>query len=439
MQSAELGTYLVAGNGMTLYYFTKDSPGVSSANAGVIANWPVFYAASIVVPASLEAADFGSITRTDGAKQTTFMDYPLYYFVQDKAPGDTRGHGVNNVWFVVSPQAFMPPKAFPLVPGWYKDQQVQYYDFGANSAVSGDMVLTAPIYALIFGKNTDGSPNFVPGQHNIVNSVPGDPGYSDLWRVNLVTVPADYQADSIRSQADILAGGFAMEQTDILVNCPIVPPGSTTQTGIPLTQGWYKDRHIYYFDFGPNPAATAPIYALITGKDAQGNPQFVTGQHNIIDVVPGEEGYSDFWKVNLVTVPAGYVAETLKSAADVMATDYEMTATDIVVNCPVVGFPQTTNGGSGQTINLVAKNFAFDKSTITVSAGAQVTISFDNQDSAPHNFALYTNSAATDVIFKGTIITATQTAYTFQAPAAPGSYYFRCDVHPNMNGTFLVQ
>jgi plastocyanin len=122
-----------------------------------------------------------------------------------------------------------------------------------------------------------------------------------------------------------------------------------------------------------------------------------------------------------------------------MATDYEMTATDIVVNCPVVGFPQTTNGGSGQTINLVAKNFAFDKSTITVSAGAQVTISFDNQDSAPHNFALYTNSAATDVIFKGTIITATQTAYTFQAPAAPGSYYFRCDVHPNMNGTFLVQ
>ena len=47
MHSATLGDYLVDGNGMTLYYFTKDSPGVSNASAAVIANWPVFYAATI--------------------------------------------------------------------------------------------------------------------------------------------------------------------------------------------------------------------------------------------------------------------------------------------------------------------------------------------------------------------------------------------------------
>ena len=202
MQSAELGTYLVDGNGMTLYYFTKDSPGVSNANANVIANWPVFYASSVIVTDLLNATDFGSITRADGAKQTTFKDYPLYFFIQDKAPVDTKGQGVNNVWFVVDPEKFV-----------------------------------------------------------------------------------------------------------------------------------------------------APV-----------------------------------------------------------------------------------------TLSLVAKSFAFDKSTITVKAGARVTVNFDNQDGAPHNLAIYTNSSATTSIFVGTVITGpSQTTYFFAAPDTPGSYFFRCDIHPNMNGTFVVQ
>jgi hypothetical protein len=28
---------------------------------------------------------------------------PLYYYAQDKAPGDVAGQGVNNVWYLVSP------------------------------------------------------------------------------------------------------------------------------------------------------------------------------------------------------------------------------------------------------------------------------------------------------------------------------------------------
>jgi plastocyanin len=96
---------------------------------------------------------------------------------------------------------------------------------------------------------------------------------------------------------------------------------------------------------------------------------------------------------------------------------------------------------SSVSISLTASNMAFDKSTITVRAGASVTINFSNQDSGvPHNFAVYTNSSATTSIFVGTRVTGvTSTTYTFTAPTTPGNYFFRCDVHPTiMNGTFVV-
>ncbi len=92
------------------------------------------------------------------------------------------------------------------------------------------------------------------------------------------------------------------------------------------------------------------------------------------------------------------------------------------------------------TANLAARNLEFNLSAITVSAGAQVTIHFDNQDDVPHNFALYTDGSAQTVIFRGDIINRGTTTYTFTAPAAPGDYFFRCDVHPmTMTGTFTVK
>ena len=84
--------------------------------------------------------------------------------------------------------------------------------------------------------------------------------------------------------------------------------------------------------------------------------------------------------------------------------------------------------------SLTAQNIAFDKSSITVQAGAQVTINFTNNDSGiPHNFSVYTDSSATQSIFTGKIITGpATTVYTFTAPTTPGNYFFRCDVHPTI-------
>lgn len=226
-----------------------------------------------------------------------------------------------------------------LVTGWYQDQQVRYYDFGMNSATNGSVVATAPIYVFIHGFDADGNPEFVEGQHNVVNVKPGDPGYSDLWQVMLVTVPDDYEADSIKSAGDVMAMGYEVTPTEMYVNCPIVDEGTTLEGGESLTQGWYKGEEVFYPDFGVNPANAIPIWVFATGFDADGNPQFVEGQQNVIDAVPGDPGYSAFWQVNIVVVDEGYEANSVTSREDIQAMGYEVMQTNMVVNCPVTEYP----------------------------------------------------------------------------------------------------
>ncbi len=107
--NTKLGNYLVDGNGNTLYWFTNDKVGMSACTGGCLQNWPAFAPTSFVVPSGLNAADFGTITRTDGAAQATFKGYPLYYWVKDTKRGDVTGQNVGKVWFVIDPDKF-PPK-----------------------------------------------------------------------------------------------------------------------------------------------------------------------------------------------------------------------------------------------------------------------------------------------------------------------------------------
>jgi predicted lipoprotein with Yx(FWY)xxD motif len=101
----QYGQILTDANGMTLYYFTRDMPSTqtSACTGACIGIWPVFSAETVQVSGSLLASNFGSFTRADGTKQTTFLGWPLYYYTPDTAPGDTKGHGVNGVWFVINP------------------------------------------------------------------------------------------------------------------------------------------------------------------------------------------------------------------------------------------------------------------------------------------------------------------------------------------------
>ena len=100
------GHYLVDGRGMTLYYTVSDQPGYSNLPDEILSAWPVFYVENNIVPPSLNASDFGTFTRDNNVKQTTYKGYPLYYFFQDIKAGDTSGNKLNGVWFIVNPDNF---------------------------------------------------------------------------------------------------------------------------------------------------------------------------------------------------------------------------------------------------------------------------------------------------------------------------------------------
>jgi hypothetical protein len=53
---------------------------------------------------SAQAAKLG--TTTSGVKQVTYNGHPLYYYVGDHTPGDTKGQGLTEfgaLWFVLAP------------------------------------------------------------------------------------------------------------------------------------------------------------------------------------------------------------------------------------------------------------------------------------------------------------------------------------------------
>jgi len=101
-----IGTVLVAGsNGMTVYTFTKDvkDSGKSACNAGCIDKWPALTVAAgaAPTPGSGVTGKLATITRDDGTTQVTYNGLPLYFFANDKAPGDANGVYAN--WEAVKP------------------------------------------------------------------------------------------------------------------------------------------------------------------------------------------------------------------------------------------------------------------------------------------------------------------------------------------------
>jgi len=102
-EKAGVGKFLTDAKGMTLYIFKKDSPGKSACAGPCVEKWPLYFREKVAAPDGVKAGDFGTITREDGKKQTTYKGLPLYYFAGDKQSGDVTGQGMGNVWFVANP------------------------------------------------------------------------------------------------------------------------------------------------------------------------------------------------------------------------------------------------------------------------------------------------------------------------------------------------
>ncbi|MFI6286570.1 hypothetical protein ACIBCM_17760 [Streptomyces sp. NPDC051018] len=98
-----LGRILVDETGRTLYGFTKDKPGATACDADCIAVWPALTSArNISAGPGTDAALVKETKLGEGAEQTTYGDWPLYYYVGDVTPGDVNGQGLDGEWFVIA-------------------------------------------------------------------------------------------------------------------------------------------------------------------------------------------------------------------------------------------------------------------------------------------------------------------------------------------------
>ncbi|MCA9728621.1 MAG: hypothetical protein KC729_13110 [Candidatus Eisenbacteria bacterium] len=221
---------------------------------------------------------------------------------------------------------------------------IQYYNFDVQPTGP------APIFVLV----RDGESDPVDGQLNIIDVLPGDAGYNDFWRVSFVTVPSGYVANTITSYEQIAREGYPRQVTDVIVNCPVVPDGSTaslrfTDESTELHRGWKDGRVVKYFTFseddimatgqGMVPLADILVSFNINPGETGGGPpsgfKTETGSdqtHNVVAVLPGMPGYSPLWDVDIYDNADfdGVHDWTSATMANVLATGAA------VVNCPVV-------------------------------------------------------------------------------------------------------
>jgi hypothetical protein len=136
---------------------------------------------------------------------------------------------------------------------------------------------------------------------------------------------------------------------------------------------------IWYYNFDIHPSTPAPIYAFFRNSGAA-----VKGQNNVVDVIPGVNEYNDFWQINMVTVPDSYVANTVTSYQEIVANGYKVTATNQLVNCPIVpkGSAATMRLPAGSSTGLdlgwykdsVVYYFNFAERSITTDANGKVPV-----------------------------------------------------------------
>ena len=101
--------------------------------------------------------------------------------------------------------------------------------------------------------------------------------------------------------------------------------------------------------------------------------------------------------------------------------------------------PVASGGPSSGSVVVVAKDLSFTTPEVTVPAGKPFELTFDNQDGAPHNVAIFTDSSATTKVSAGEIFSGPGQKTQAVPALTAGTYFFRCDVHQNMTGTIVAK
>jgi len=101
-----LGTFLVDGQGRTLYLFEADHGPKSVCNGTCAQAWPPLTGTPKAAGA-VKAGMLGTTKRADGTTEVTYNGHPLYTYAGDSTAGQANGQGLTQFgagWYVLSPK-----------------------------------------------------------------------------------------------------------------------------------------------------------------------------------------------------------------------------------------------------------------------------------------------------------------------------------------------
>lgn len=100
-----------------------------------------------------------------------------------------------------------------------------------------------------------------------------------------------------------------------------------------VTQSLGPDGQVVrYYNLDAQERQPPAMYVLYR----EGHDEPIAEQLPIIDVLPGDDTYSDFFAITRVTAPDGYLANTVTSVDQITAAGFPTRSTDLIVNRPLV-------------------------------------------------------------------------------------------------------
>jgi hypothetical protein len=228
--------------------------------------------------------------------------------------------------------------------------RIEFYHFDVRTPTP------APVYFLI---DRRGDP--IAGQLPIFDLIPGDEGHNDFWQIHEVRViDADYKPNTITSFESLAAVELEITATNDVINCVMVPAGSIASkrfdSGGPTApqDGWYRDQVVKYFlfegptstgvvDFNGEVLNTPQMWGFFDNDrdvvDGFARDAATGDTHNVATRLPGDEGYSPLWILQIFKLDAFDRVDGLASALDQSRNEENLLTLDglLYINAPIVG------------------------------------------------------------------------------------------------------
>ncbi len=268
------------------------------------------------------------------------------------------------------------PTLIPRIRAFAQGAPVHYWDFGPSPDFA------APIF-LVAKRNGQGNFERLP-HPTIVDTIPGDPGYSPYWAVLFLEVTDTYDGELITSfaaieEAQALGLIKAPSPAPFAVNCPTVAADVLLEVGggqppmPPESLFFWNGKTVRYYDLGVMPitggtiAAESSMYVLsregqspmsepLRGVDITDDGD-VLDTNNVFSVAKTDDDYTPLCRRVNVTVPAEGLslidttqndtqssiqdATSLFNPGPVVGTVIAFEETDFLGNCP----QQSQEGG----------------------------------------------------------------------------------------------